>query len=217
MLNDPEHQLELFDVSPHSSSQRHRETLGRLLVNLRHDHLALACIGTLLMLTVIFACGVERGKHLAKAEHAWDAQDVQQVLNKTSTARQTRTAESTTQTAETTPGVSAATIPMSAPSTASVVTAPAASKEPKNVQKSTPSGGKTAPRSRYAVQVRTYNEPQLARMELQRLQARGESAFLIMREGRTFVYVGPFPTKTGASEKVSTLKTHYQDCFVKSL
>lgn len=80
-----------------------------------------------------------------------------------------------------------------------------------------PSLKKAPTRSRYAVQVRTYQQPQLARMELERLKAKGESAFIVIREGRTSVYVGPFPSKADASKKLAMLKTRYEDCFVRSL
>lgn len=75
----------------------------------------------------------------------------------------------------------------------------------------------TTSTSRYAVQLASYSQPQLAKRALAQLQAKGERAFLIMREGRTIVYVGPFPSKGHASEKVADLKVHYQDCFVRSL
>jgi cell division septation protein DedD len=72
-------------------------------------------------------------------------------------------------------------------------------------------------KSRYAVQVVTYSRPQSAKQELERLKARGERAFLVIREGRTIVYVGPFLSKVNASDKVAVLKAHYHDCFVKTL
>ena len=52
---------------------------------------------------------------------------------------------------------------------------------------------------------------------MDRLRATGEKAFLVMREGRTMVYVGPFPSKMNASEKVVSLRPRYQDCFVRPL
>jgi cell division septation protein DedD len=52
---------------------------------------------------------------------------------------------------------------------------------------------------------------------MDRLKARGEPAFLVMREGRTSVYVGPFGSRDNASQKIAGLRTEYQDCFVKTL
>ena len=67
------------------------------------------------------------------------------------------------------------------------------------------------------MQVVTFSRPHLAKQEMERLHARGERAFLVMRDGRTVVYVGPFPSKTNASQKVASLRTLYQDCFVRTL
>jgi cell division septation protein DedD len=67
------------------------------------------------------------------------------------------------------------------------------------------------------VQVATYQRVQLARAELERLRALGEPAFLVTRNGRFSVNVGPFPSKQTASRKGATMKERYHDCFVRSL
>ena len=180
-------QLELFDLTSHDTPRPRRDTLGRLLLNLRYDQLALACVGMLLALTVVFAGGVERGKHLARAERLGQPQEEPaRALSKNVRS------------------------PVSEP----IVVAPVIStpKAPEPARQPASSS-----RPRYAVQVRTYSQPQLAKMELNRLHAKGESAFLIIREGRTAVYVGPFPSRNDATEKVALLRSRYQDCFVKSL
>ena len=71
--------------------------------------------------------------------------------------------------------------------------------------------------SRFAVQVMTARQMQLAKAELGRLQARGEKAFLVTRDGHTKVCVGPFVSKMNAVEKLTQLKMRYQDCFVRTL
>lgn len=189
-------QLELFDLTSNDIPRSRRETLGRLLLNLRYDQLALACIGIVLAFTVVFASGVERGKHLARAERLWQEEPA-----RTARAKAVR-------------------MPVIEPP----VAAPAAVKVDavnKSVKKSKPAEPNakpaTAARSRYAVQVRTYSKPQSARLELDRLQSKGESAFLVLRDGRVVVYVGPFPSKSVATQKVTVLRTRYQDCFVKTL
>jgi cell division septation protein DedD len=73
------------------------------------------------------------------------------------------------------------------------------------------------PVKKFAVQLVTYSQPQLARRELQRLQDTGEKAFLVTRKGRTILYAGPFGSKNHASEKLLSLKVRYQDGFVKTL
>ena len=71
--------------------------------------------------------------------------------------------------------------------------------------------------SRYAIQVVSYRQPRLAKRELDRLQAKGERAFLVTRKGFTVLCVGPFPSKDNAIQKLVQLKDRYQDCFLKSL
>ena len=182
-----EQQLELFPLEEQRIPPPRRETVGRLLIQLRYDHVTLATIGCLVGVAIIFACGVERGKQLARFERAL-------------LARQ----EPSLPSASVTPTVKSATankIVQAAPPVRRV------------------SGAKPAlvGVSRYAIQVVTYSRPHLAHQELLRLQTRGERAFLIKRDGRTAVYVGPFPSQSHASQKLTTLKTRYQDCFVKTL
>lgn len=182
-----ENQLELFEGAAPSVRPPHRETLGRFLLHARYDQLVLAGIAGLIGVTVVFACGVERGKQLARTERALLTHEASHVA----------------------PAVS----PVKGREPAS---GPAPSLTPLT-PKGTPPSKPGVAKSRYAVQVVTYSRPHLAKQELQKLKAKGEPAFLMIRQGRTSVYVGPFPTKGNAQEKVARLKTRYQDCFVKSL
>ena len=186
----PENQLELFDLSVEPGRRPRRESLGRLLIHLRYDQAVLAGIIGLLGLTVVFASGVERGKQLARTERT--------LLRERADSPAGPSTVRTSAPAVTTPALKPLTPPASPKAPAKPVTAPAGKR-------------------RYAVQVVTYSRPQLAKQELQRLQANGEAAFLVMRHGRTSVYVGPFPSRERATEKVAGLKMRYQDCFVKTL
>ena len=183
-----ENQLELFHLEGQAAPKPHRELVGHVRLQLRFDQFILASVVGIISLTIIFACGVERGKQIARYEgSASSALEPQPAL----------------------PAIPA-------PPAATKMTplhVPASSVAPKS---KTP-GKPVAPRSRYAVQVVTFSRPLLAKQELDRLQSRGEHAFLIIRDGRTAVYVGPFTSKSHASVKVSTLKSTYQDCFVKVL
>ncbi len=171
--------------------------------HVRHDQLILVSIAGLLSLTVIFAAGVERGKRLVRSERLLLPRVEQQIVIPLAAAsRQSASAPK-----------AAAVKPAQAPAAAKPVTtaSPAAPAKKSAPNKVAGSG------SRYAIQVVTFSQPTLARKELQRLQAQGERAFLIMRNGRTVVYVGPFPSKNNASDKLSTLKSTYQDCFLRTL
>lgn len=186
-MPDTERQLELFDVVGRPGRVARQETVGRFLLHARYDQLVLAGISGLIGLTVVFACGVERGKQFARAEQA-------------ALAHQEHTAPPPSMTG-------AGKLPAANQPLPVVLPAPKA-KVP-----SKPVFGK----SRYAVQVVTYSRPVLAKQELHRLKERGEAAFLMMRDGRTSVYVGPFPSKLFANRKLTKLKSWYQDCFVKLL
>ncbi len=66
---DSEGQLEFFELSqttPGGYGRKHR--LGRIAFELRSDQLIMAAIATVLGFTVVFACGVERGKQLVRTE-----------------------------------------------------------------------------------------------------------------------------------------------------
>lgn len=197
----PERQLELFDVANQSVSRPRFDLPGRIILQCRHDQLVLWGIGVLVGVTVVFATGVERGKRLARSEHRM-------------LARELPSMEAAT------PGASAKAPKASPAPQAGVEVKPAPVVVPKAVKKQ-PSKVVAEPagksKSRYAIQVVTYRQPQLAKKEMDRLKARGEPAFLVMREGRTIVFVGPFHTRDNASQKVVSLRSHYQDCFVKTL
>ena len=89
---------------------------------------------------------------------------------------------------------------------------------PKAAPKAAPGAPAKMPvKSRYAVRVVTYSQPSLAQLELTRLQRRGETAFLVKQSDRTVLYVGPFPTRAHAAEKLAVLRRQYRDCFLQSL
>jgi len=166
----------------------------------------LISIGGLLGLTVIFAVGVERGKELVRGEQPMLTRRPPTPPAELPVAATPRAAAAVAA-PEKTPAASAKADAKVKAST----TAPIAAPKPKTRVKL--ASGK----SRYAVQVVTYTQASLAKKELDRLHARGEHAFLVMRDGRTIVYVGPFPSKDHASEKVTSLKPRYGDCFVRTL
>lgn len=199
-----EKQLELFQGASPAVRRPAREAWGPVWLPLRYDQVVLIGIGGLLGLTVVFAVGVERGKELVRGEHAMLARQQTTppaVLTTAKPPATTVAAKPETRTASTKVETKAT------PPPATPVMAP----KPKTRTKLA-SGS-----SRYAVQVVTYSQLRLAKQEMDRLRARGEQAFLVMRDGRTIVYVGPFPSRNHASEKVITLKPRYGDCFVRTL
>lgn len=213
-----ERQLELFDVTNQPAVKRRREPLSRFAFTLRYDQLVLSGMAALLGVTVVFAFGVERGKQLVRAERV--------VL-----ARQQGVAAPSASRSEPAPQASQEPASISATAgqgaekalkkSAPTPSPSKARKEPTRIV-SVEEASKAAPvqkvgRSRYAVQVVAFSRPHLAKREMDRLRAKGEPAFLVMREGRTAVYVGPFPSKGNASQKLSVLRPQYQDCFVRTL
>ncbi len=203
MGQNRENQLELFDVQGSSTSSSHRkETWAGWSLHLRYDQLLLGSIASLIGLTVIFAFGVERGKQLVRSERVLLARLPSQ------------DAQAPAATPMTLPERPVAAIPAkpvvaATPSTQQLLV-------PAQPVLSKPSSSPTLT-SRYAIQVVTYSQPHLAKKELDRLQAIGERAFLVTRQGHTVVYVGPFPSKSNASQKLTQLKGRYQDCFLKTL
>lgn len=190
MAAGPEGQLELFDVGRRDASPPPPRIPGWLILQIRHEQLALAGIAGLIGVTVVFAMGVERGKQLLRAQ-----QRPFLARQEPEPAR----AQRTTVTPDARPAVpDVKASPKETPS-------PSAPKATRSVK------------SRYAVQVATYSRMQLARQELERLQRRGERAFLVTRGTHTSVYVGPLASKENAREKIGTLKSRYGDCFVRSL
>ena len=207
MGSDQGNQLELFELTRQSAPRpQYRDSLGRILLQVRHDQLVLSAMAGMIVLTVVFASGVERGKQLARVERPILARP--QLPDRTVERREPVTPTSQVAAAAPaapTPAVTTPDKPVVLP-----VTAPVEKKAPAVKAK----GGK----SRYAVQVVTFSQPRLAKREMDQLRAKGEPAFLVIREsGRTVVYVGPFPSKDNAVEKVSMLRTKYRDCFVKTL
>ena len=216
MAPEQGNQLELFELTRQSAPRPHRETLGRFLLQFRYDQLLLAVMAGIVGLTVVFATGVERGKQLARAERAMLArqQPVPPDRPTPTPAVSTvgRRGRSLPQASAGVPAPVVSPPVLAAPAGPATTTA-----SPSPAQKKEPVKAK-AGKSRYAVQVVTFSRPQLAKQAMDRLRAKGERAFLVIRDGgRTVVYIGPFPSKDHAVEKVSALKTQFHDCFVKTL
>ena len=189
-MNTPQ-QLYLFDVPATPAAQRERLRLGAL--SLRPDHVLLSLMFGLIGLSVIFALGVDRGRRVAQAERPLlppREPDVKTSPNPSLGPR---------------PRDPSPRIPSASEGVAPKKPGPKAAVKVANDP------------SQFAIQVVSYNQPTLAQQELQRLQQRGERAFLVKRQGRTVLYVGPFPSKDHAATKLTALRRHYRDCFVKSL
>ena len=196
-----ENQLELFELTTPPTTRLHRELWGRVSMQLRHDQLLMVGVSSLIALAVIFGCGVERGKELARAEYSLLAR--QQPVSPNS---------------ELVAHLATRSVPQAQPVTTNI--ARENSPRPAAFQRVTPDQPTRAVsdgRTRYIIQLVTYSQPQLAKQELKRLQARGERAFLMLNGGRAVVNVGPFPSRDNASKKLAALKTRYQDCFLRSL
>ncbi len=198
----PEGQLELFDVGQRPLPAPRRYSLGRVFLHARYDQLVLAGIAGIIGLTIVFAGGVERGKSLVRAER---------VIPPRASVVATAPAQKPAASAPKASAAAAATAPAKLSTTSAATPAPAAKK------KAAPAAAPKSARSKFAIQVSTFSRMQLARAELERLQSRGEAAFLVTRGDMTTVYVGPFTTRTDATTRLGRLKSRYQDCFLKSL
>jgi len=192
-VRTPDGQLELFDLTGHPTVKPRPPSLGRLVLQIRQDQLVVAGIAGLVGFTIVFALGVERGKQLVRSERVLLAREQPPA-----------------------PSGSATAIPAT-PTAATVK--PATAAPPAPVKPSAPKTrvASASPASRYAIQVVSYRQPRLAKRELDRLQAKGERAFLVTRKGFTVLCVGPFPSKNNAKDKLAQLKDRYQGCFVKTL
>jgi len=196
-MSEPETQLEWFDLPHHASPMRGARLLAQPL-RMRPDHAVLGVILLLIGTSVVFAVGMERGKHLARTEPG---------VSEPPAAAPQRQASAAV------PGETLATRPpMGGKGSAATSSANTVPKQP------SPKPGKTiVPKSRFAVQVVSYRQLKLAQREMQRLQQRGEEAFLVSGQDRTMLLVGPFVNKERASAKLASLKRLYQDCFVRTL
>ena len=210
-MSEPETQLEWFDVPHHASPRRGARIFSQPL-RMRPDHAVLGLILLLIGTSVVFAVGMERGKRLARTEPG--------VFEPMAAAPQRQAnAASPGETLAIRPPISGKGSPAMPPAPARETlerpSAPMPNTAP--TQPSRKPGKTSAPKSRFAVQIVSYRQMKLAQRELQRLQQRGETAFLVTRQDRTVLLVGPFVDKERASSKLASLKRRYQDCFVRTL
>ena len=204
-MGSHENQLEFFDASPSAAPQPRAAIPGRFLMQLRHDQAVLCGMAGLLGITIVFACGVERGKHLVRTERLLLTR--QEPLPAPADRVEARSA----------PSVPAAETPEAPPKLSPTPASIPAKLKPKTRYVDADGAPGAGARGRYAVQVVSFKQPRRAQQEMQQLQGRGERAFLVMRNGVTVVYVGPFPTKAHARDKSVSLKPRYEDCFVRTL
>lgn len=202
-MNERDRQLELFDA-PVQPSRRRGTALPFANFTVHADHLVLLVIAGLICTSVVFALGVERGKRLALSDTS--SSDLRAAVTGSPASRPL---EVKTKTAGSSPP--ATTVP---PQTAP---APMKTPAPKKTLKTPVRVASEAPGAGFAIQVVSYRNPALAQQELQRLRQRGEQAFLMRQTDRMLLCIGPFPSKARASEKLTSLRHRYQDCFVRSL
>lgn len=199
-------QLELFDL-PHQTPQAQFDSMNRLA--LRPDHAVLLVMTGLIGCSIVFACGVERGKQLARAEQPLLSPRAARGETPSSlqAAPESKIATSTPLPSQ--PASASAPAPVSAP--AKILPRPTPTPRVATPTK------RVAGSSRFAIQVVSYTQTPLAQRELQRLQHRGEQAFIVKKENRVVLLIGPFPSKAIASAKLTNLKPYYQDCFIRAL
>jgi cell division septation protein DedD len=201
---DHEGQLEFFDVSNQAIGVSRPFSIGRVSVALRYDHLVVVGIAMLIASAVVFAFGVERGKSLARSERVVPLISMQTLAQTKPEAPKSASSDTPTAVA---PGAKKGAEQGSATSVVPAATG----------RKAEPPKERASSKSRYAIQVVTYTHLRMARQEMERLESKGERVFLVTNQGRTKLYVGPFPSKANASEKLVGLRKRYQDCFVRSL
>ncbi|MBI3087659.1 MAG: SPOR domain-containing protein [Candidatus Omnitrophica bacterium] len=203
-MDERDRQLELFDVAV-QPSRRRGAAPPFANFTLHADHLVLLVIVGLIGTSVVFALGVERGKHLA--------------LGDTSSSDFRTTAAGSPASRQPLEGKTKATLLSPPATTVPSRTAPSPTKTPapKKTLKTPVRVASDPPASAFAIQVVSYRNPALAQQELQRLRRQGEQAFLVQKTGRLLLCVGPFPSKARASDKLTSLKPRYGDCFVRSL
>lgn len=202
-MNESDRQLELFDVP--AQAHRRRGTAPPIANFTVHaDHLVLLAIVGLVSVSVVFALGVERGKRLALSDAS--PSDLQAAFTGSPTPQPLE--------AKTTSTVSSPPVNTAPPQTAP---SPMKTPVPKKTLKTPVRVASESSGSGFAIQVVSYRNPIFAQQELQRLRRQGEQAFLVRQTDRMLLCVGPFPSKARASEKLTSLKQRYQDCFVRSL
>ena len=69
----------------------------------------------------------------------------------------------------------------------------------------------------YVIQVATYKNKKLAEKEKKKLEKKGFPVILSRRGKYLVIFVGKFPTKEEAKQKLNFLKARYKDCFIRRL
>lgn len=209
MSHNSDTQLEWFDLPPQAAAATRNRQAWRVVepLRVRADHAMLGLILTLVAGSVVFAVGIERGKHVARAER-W-AESPQHAATSMEPAVPASKMAPAVERKSLPPAPSNVSKP--SPSTPAPKAVPGMRKPAKSVASA------DATDSKFAIQVVSYSQPQLAQRELQRLQQRGEHAFLVVIKDRTVLMVGPYGSRDRATAKLSSLKQQYQDCFVRTL
>ena len=207
---EPDPQLTLFNMPSQAPERREFAPLSNLRI--RQDHAVLLAMVGLIIFAMVFALGVERGKRLARGERL--------LLRSPQAATPGPTEGTNSYDALKTAPVSSPTDGKTRAPRHDVKqkqrergkeSAPGMRKEPRTV------AGNALQPGDYAIQVVTYRKADLAQEELQRLQGRGEEAFLLEKQGWVVLLVGPFATKARATSRLSGLKRKYEDCFIRRL
>lgn len=190
-----ERQLNFFGTETDSRSSSRRQ-----IIALPIDTLALLGIIVVLLLTISFSLGVERGKKITLNPAVTPEVIAKKAEAKTEFPQQTQQNILNPQ-----PGQS-----ISADDPYAVET----------VQKPQPAVTQVASissNSRYRIQVASYKKENEAWQEARMLKNKGYSATVDKKGNFAVIIVGDFSNKTDAQKNMQSLKTKYRDCFIRRL
>lgn len=162
----------------------------RLNLSLSYETLIIILIGAVLVASIIFSLGVERGRNLKGRDVELPA-PIQPVV-----------------------AVPAPT-PDTAPAPVEPIT-PIVAEAPKPVLKTAEAVKKPATVDKpYTIQVASYKTPDLAKKEISRIKAMGYSADVIKKGNYFILCVGSFATKDAAKQTLAVMGKRYKGCMIR--
>ncbi len=181
---------QLYLFGSQGATQRHN---GRWRLTLTLDRLILFTVVIVILMTLVFALGLERGKRIAQANlQRQKAAQPDEVLS--------FSIES---------------------SNVSEVIEPAAAYQPEpevlNDKKGASDQKEDRKRKAFRIQVASYYKEKTALKEAENLKAKGYPVIVLQKGKFIVLYVGSFDNEKEANSKWQTLKKSYKDCLLRRL
>jgi len=189
-------------------AQNDKKTFARKYLTLPLDTLIMAAVMIMLLLTIAFSLGVEKGRKITSINNVRPREDRGMIIESRLDQMDNTIPAAIPITAQT---------PMIAKKPAQTEAMTGLPQQPRAEQYTQTIPAAVTDSNKYVIQVASFAKENIAQEEAKRLENKGYSAVVAKKGKFTVVFVGNFADKNKAQENMQTLRKQFKDCFVRTI